>query len=223
MQIKKAYLFSRLISAGGTPPMPPNVYFENGVFNTSLVPTGFNFNSNVEVYDYDDDYDRLIWDGDYHDDAVNGTIARIQKGNPTGNDSKWVLQDGVLRFQHAFNENYIGETLFLPVVGWTSPYEYTCIQFRLITEENLWGEVFFSTYSYDDWLIEQGQYCYDICHTSGGSGSDSGTRTIGIHSVNQDAIPFQSIDLIELFAVMDDYEKSFTIEVIKIWGSNTEP
>ena len=44
MIMSSAYIFGRQISAGETPPpLPANVYFENGVFNPLYIPDGFDF------------------------------------------------------------------------------------------------------------------------------------------------------------------------------------
>lgn len=50
MQIEKAYLFARQISASGPAPLPDNVYFDAGRFNLNLIPDGFDFVNNVQRF-----------------------------------------------------------------------------------------------------------------------------------------------------------------------------
>ena len=51
MIISSSYLFARQITKGELPPMPANVLFENGKFNTALMPPGFtNFNDMLVTY-----------------------------------------------------------------------------------------------------------------------------------------------------------------------------
>ena len=47
MQIEKAYLFARQISASGPAPLPDNVIFDNGMFNPNRMKTGFDLVNNT--------------------------------------------------------------------------------------------------------------------------------------------------------------------------------
>lgn len=49
MQIEKAYLFGKQIS-GGIQPLPDNVYYDAGRFNTSIIPSGFDFENNIQRF-----------------------------------------------------------------------------------------------------------------------------------------------------------------------------
>lgn len=230
MRLSSGYIFAKQISAGGTPPVPDNVYFENGVFNPNLVPTGFDFENNEAIYYYRDDWGRLIWDGDYHDDAVNGTIARLKIDPDSMQDEKWVLTNNSLQFVHERSQDPsasgdIGEVLFLPVVGWKPAYAYTCIEYELITEDDEYIHswiLYINTYCYDDWLIGEGEYCYDVC--DGEQITDpTHLSTMSIHSVNEDSVPVQSIDLIEIGGCPYYNEYGFTVNITKIYGTNTDP
>lgn len=227
MQIEKAYLFGRQLSAGGTPPMGPEIYFENGVFNPACVPAGFDFHNNVAIYDYDETgVDTLTFQGGYKSLADTGTIARVQKRCSQGHTETWVLEDGVLRFTHTEKEfrppydwGRSGEILLLPVVGWNPAYQYVNVQYRLTGNDTQYGAAV-TSWAYNDRLYYP-DYGYDSCNYPVWGNNVTQLSEGSMESVDQDGHELDSIDLITLDSVPECYDPSYTFEVIKIWGSST--
>ena len=230
INLHSAYIFGKKISAG-TVPMGPEIYFENGIFNPTCVPAGFDFNNNVAIYDYDETYggDTLTFYGGYKPLADAGTIARVQKKCSQGHTETWVLEDGVLRFTHTekeYGEPYdfgkSGEKLLLPVVGWRPAYRYVNVRYRMLQNNSYYGAgicpwayddlLFYPDYGYDSCDPDQ-MWCTDVTDWTEHSGE---TR-------NEDGYLVDSIDLITLDSIPDCTDPSYTFEVIKIWGSNTIP
>ena len=228
MQIEKAYLFARQISAGGAPPMGPEIYFENGVFNPACVPAGFDFHNNVEVYEEHDYYyeNSLIFQGGYKALADAGKIARIQYKCSQGHTESWTLEDGVLRFTHTEKElvppydwGKDGEILLLPVVGWRPAYPYVNVQYRLYGNSANYGAGVYS-WAYDNRLYYP-DYGYDNCSDAIWAYDETELSEGSMQSVDQNGHELDSIDMITLDSKPDCYDPSYTFEVIKIWGSST--
>lgn len=227
MQIRKAYLFGRTLKPGGTPPMSPEIYFDNGVFNPACVPQGFNFSNNVSIYADDGSIENdLIYLGGYKTLADAGTIARIRFGTDSGYTESWALEDGVLRFTHAEKEQTppyywgnIGELLLLPVVGWNPAYRYVNVQYRLTGNDAYYGAGV-TSWAYDDRLYYP-DYGYDNCSYPVWGNNVTQLTEDSMESVDQNGHELDSIDLITLDSRPECYDASYTFEVIKIWGSST--
>lgn len=227
MQIREAYLFGKTLTPGGTPPMSPEIYFENGVFNQACVPQGFNFSNNVSIYADDGNTEsELIFFGGYKTLADAGTIARIRFGTDSGYTESWVLEDGVLRFTHTEKEQtppyywgQIGELLLLPVVGWNPAYRYVNVQYRLTGNDAYYGAGVIS-WAYDNRLYYP-DYGYDNCSYPVWASNVTQLSEGSMESVDQSDHELDSIDLITLDSRPECYDASYTFEVIKIWGSST--
>ena len=137
MEIEKAYLFGKRISAGEVPPMPENVLFENGKFNTALMPPGFtNFNDMLVTYtgsvsDGPIMYNSLIdqyfntphiiqLQGTYADSwECNSGLKRIQTTTPPpGTDETDIV-------------TYYSSEIIIPVIIGDNDYSKVCITYEL--------------------------------------------------------------------------------------------
>ena len=141
MQIEKAYLFARQMTAGGLPPLAENVLYEDGRFNTALMPSGFtNFSDMLVTYNgsigtytsrmMSDSYKLLEqyyntphivqFQGTYADswEYVNG-LQRIQTTvPPAGTDEPDIV-------------NYYSSTIMIPIIVGKGDYTKFCVTYEL--------------------------------------------------------------------------------------------
>ena len=141
MQIEKAYLFARQITAGGLPPLAENVLYEDGRFNTALMPSGFTnfadmlvtYNGSIGTYTsrmMSDSYKLLEqyyntphivqFQGTYADswEYVNG-LQRIQTTvPPAGTDETDIV-------------NYYSSVLMIPTIVGKGDYTKLYITYEL--------------------------------------------------------------------------------------------
>ena len=143
MQIRKAYLFGRTLKPGGTPPMNPEIYFENGVFNPLYVPQGFDFNNNQHKVAGQDIY---LPDYEFPSGYLeDGSVIQLQIGegqNPVANEVCEIGEDGYLHIQHnpsaeqssAYRDYNLG--ILLPITNITEilqTYRYIYFDFRFLS------------------------------------------------------------------------------------------
>ena len=135
MKIEKAFIFGKQITAGEVPPMLENVLFENGKFNTALMPQGFtSFNDMLVTYtgmasDYNIMYNSLIdqyfntphiiqLQGTYADSWQKG-LKRVQTTvPPPGTDETDIV-------------TYYSSEIFIPVIIGDNDYSKVCITYEL--------------------------------------------------------------------------------------------
>ncbi len=141
MIISSSYLFARQITKGELPPMPENVLYEDGRFNTNLMPPGFtNFNDMLVTFTgglgtyinrmYSDSYKLLEqyyntphiiqFQGTYAEpwEYVNG-LQRIQTTvPPAGTDETDIC-------------NYYSGILIIPTIVGKGDYTKFCITYEL--------------------------------------------------------------------------------------------
>ena len=125
MQIEKAYLFGRQMTAGHAPVIPEDIFFENGVFNSMYVPQGFNFASNrYELRSQNQIYDPITVDTFPSGRLTDGTTFFV-KHSPNLSQiidgENWSISNGKLLFHHvpssprARREYSVG--MLIPVVN----------------------------------------------------------------------------------------------------------
>lgn len=137
MQIEKAYLFARQITAGGTP-IQSNIIFDSGVFNMERMPQNFDFVNNVTRCPEQmgcETADQAIRGGYLHDNIDDGSILA---GYSVGSQEFILESDS---FSHVGESVYpaeYGTVYFIPIVMRTLAEEgYT--QFKITTSGNAVG------------------------------------------------------------------------------------
>lgn len=145
MQIRKAYLFGRTLKPGGTPPMSPEIYFENGRFNPIHIPEGFDFNNNRQVVVVNSDYNDFMnactiafENGEYASHYNDGTTFLIKTDN---SDDETLLFDpvsGNIVFEYPTKRAAPSEetrvlynSIVIPAVGFDANID--CVYVRLKT------------------------------------------------------------------------------------------
>ena len=143
MQIEKAYLFGRQISAGEAP-MRDNVFFEHGVFNPVHVPQGFDFNNNRQVVVVNSNYDDFLKactidfeNGEYASHYNDGTTFIIKTDN---SDDETLLFDpvsGCIVFEYpthrvapSWEERSLYQSIVIPAVGFDSNVDYVYVRLK---------------------------------------------------------------------------------------------
>lgn len=144
MQIEKAYLFGRQLSAGGTPPMQDNVFFENGRFNPIHLPQGFDFNNNRQVIVVSSDIDvfersctSAFEDGDYASHYNDGSTFLIKMDNSANETILLDPVSGCIVFEYptkrmapSWEERALYQSIVIPAVGFDSDVDYVYVRLK---------------------------------------------------------------------------------------------
>ena len=132
MIISSGHLFGKQISASGG--MPANVYFDNGQFNTRLIPDGFDFINNVQRTPrgaMGAGEDMIIQQGYMEQYVYSGAIL----GAYGGGGYEFELDGEGMKHindKSYYPSNYFWTTYFLPILRYVA-LGYTKICFTLAT------------------------------------------------------------------------------------------
>ena len=234
MQIEKAYLFARQISAGGTPPMPVEVYYENGKFNPLYVPSSLDVvNNKIEgvgnYYDTPDYLEFMNENSDHFDDGTTFYIYHMETdGTPTIEDcleynSLTFANDGIVYryFKHPSDRVII--RVILPIVGdIINNYDYLFVEYETqagYSESHSKGYAFPLVRSSDS-VDNSMDFGYNDEFNIQGSPIYGDWREL------RDYVQYGTQFLFLSFWSSGDWsidEDVFTLKVKKIYGSNTLP
>lgn len=243
MNISSAYLFATQISPGDTPEQEV-VFFENGVFNSRHIPTGFDFENNVLriVAEREDSFSMAYfeqaskWDFEngLHADHLDDGTTFLINSYAANNEESFTLDhnSGCLVFNHPNNRTAIDRAnayaqiaCIVPVNNLAISYDYICMRCRYVaTAEiannsgvgiSIWGRNGNAIYEEE---VMSANIKYDLY--------DQGW----VDLVIDNKWGQQHIDFIHLY--FDAHLESrdfpigdipFQIEVSKIWFTNTQP
>lgn len=132
MILSSAYLFGKQISPSGA--LPSNVYFDNGQFNTNIIPAGFDFANNIQRTPngaMGAGEEMIIQQGYMEQYVYSGAILGAYGG---GGYEFTLDSEGIKHIYDIgiYPSNYFWTTYFLPVLQ-NIPLGYTKICFRIAT------------------------------------------------------------------------------------------
>lgn len=244
MNLSSRYLFARTISAGSVPPVEEIIFFENGVFNSRHIPTGFDFENNVlriasereETLTPDKFQKAALWDFEHgvHSDHLDDGTTFFVNSYAANNEESFTLDynTGYLVFDHPRNRIAVNRynafaqlNCKVPISNLRNTFDYICMRCRYVASANIENssQVGITIYKKEGGSIYSGKSEYvDIKDDLYGQG------WVDVTIDNSDYQ--EEFDFLSLYfnAMLESYDIEvgdipFKIEVSRIWFTNTRP
>ena len=227
MQIEKAYLFGKQITAGVIPPPPPlgeGVYFDSGRFNPLYIPSGFNLSNQLALncyYDLDHYYDQNYYDnmyenrfpgGEWASHFDDGTVFLFKDANDSTSDL--TISNDYITYRPPTNLSVSVTTSFvLPVVDLGTSYSWLWFRYKITHtgSSSLYTPYFRVWERTSQTTLNQGYF------------ADSGTDNDWVESAIDLSYSNNKADFISFDFSKHTSYPDYTVEIEKIWASNTSP
>lgn len=243
MNISSAYLFATQISPGDTPEQEV-VFFENGVFNSRHIPTGFDFENNVLriVAEREDGFSSgefkkassYDFENGVHADHLDDGTTFLIDSYAANNEESFSLDHntGYLVFDHPTyrtsvdrKNSYAQIACIIPASNLVNSFDYICMRCRYVASSNIENG---SGVNIQIWKRNGGSIYGGLSNGAGIRYDLYGHDWVDIiidNTSNQELF-----DFIRLYfdARLESYDFPtgdipFQIEVSKIWFTNTQP
>lgn len=137
MIYSSAYIFGQQITAGGTPPLSDNVYFDDGRFNLNIIPDGFDFVNTIQRFPVGaagQGETAIMQNGYFEQYVKTGTILASYGG---GGKEFSLAQSAMEHIydQGVYPSSYFWTSYFLPVKKdmWNTGLKKVCANIAIST------------------------------------------------------------------------------------------